>query len=220
MDIYSCLVKNDRLFLTTYGGSVKEISLPIKNEMNEIGNYDIGFIPRSFEYADEKLFVSKIKTSRLRSIFDPNQPSNFSRLAMWSTGINIFMDYPLFGVGDISVEKIYREYKEPYYKEVQGHMHNNYVHFLVILGSFGFAVVMFLLIKILILDIKIFKAVEDEKFTSSYTLGALGCFISFLVAGLTEWNFGDHEIITMVWFITGLNFAIYKIKKSKEKVIS
>ncbi len=212
-EIYSCLVRNDRLFLVTYGGAVKEISLPIENELNVIGNYELGFIPRSIEYANEKLFASKIKSSRLRSIFDPNQPSNFSRLAMWSTGIKIFKDYPLFGVGDISVEKIYREYKETYYKEVQGHMHNNYIHFLVILGGFGFAAVMFLLIKILLLNIKVIRTVADEKFTSSYALGALGCFISFLVAGLTEWNFGDHEIITMVWFITGLNFAIYKIKK-------
>ena len=213
-EIYSCLVRNNRLFFTAFNGAVKEISLPLENELTVIGDHSLGFIPRSIEYANDKLYVSKVKTSRLLSIFDPNQPSNFSRLAMWSTGINIFLDYPLFGVGDISVEKIYREYKKPYYKEVQGHMHNNYIHFLVILGGFGFAAVMFLLIKILVIKVKIFKTVEDEKFTSSYALGALGCFISFLVAGLTEWNFGDHEIITMVWFITGLNFAIYKIKKS------
>jgi O-antigen ligase len=216
-NIYSCSFKDGKLFFATYSGEVKEIKLPFHDELEIINSYELGFIPRSIEFGNDQLFVSKIKTSRLLSIFDPHQPSNFSRIAMWTTGLKIFMDYPIFGIGDISVENFYRQYKKSYYKEIHGHLHNSYIHLLVILGGFGFFAVMFLLIKILVLDIKIINSVRDKPFLSSYALGAGGCLISFLTAGLTEWNFGDHEIITLVWFITGLNFAVYRISKLQLK---
>ena len=89
-------------------------------------------------------------------------------------------------------------------------MHNNFVHLLVILGIVGFAVVMFMLFKIFQLHLKIYNTVKDIPFVSSYALGATAAFVGFLFSGLGEWNFGDQEIITMVWFSLGLNIAFYK----------
>jgi hypothetical protein len=52
-------------------------------------------------------------------------------------------------------------------------------------------------------------------FASSFSLGVIGSFIAFLVAGLTEMNFGDHEIITMVWFMVGMNYEFYFLNVEK-----
>ena len=183
-------------------------------EFQKIGEF--GFIPTSLKTSDNKIYVTLVKRSRVGSIFDFYMPSNFTRFALWNAGIKIFKDHPLFGVGDIDLAKLYSQYKNYYDKEIQGHMHNNYVHILVILGSFGFVVVMFLFYKIFRVLIKISKETKSVDFISSYSLGAIGVFVSFLVSGLTEWNFGDHEIITLLWFVVGLNFSFYKHYKEKE----
>lgn len=163
-----------------------------------------------FTIANGRLIVSTLKLNRLASIIDPYHETNIERLHLWSTGLKIFLDYPILGVGDIDLGKIYSEYKPKYVKENYGHLHNNYIHFLVILGSIGFIIVIFMFYKIFVLNLKIYKTLKEVEFASSYALGALGAFVGFLVSGLAEWNFGDQEIITMVWFTLGLNIAFYK----------
>jgi hypothetical protein len=171
--------------------------------------YDLGFIPSSINQVDNKFYVTQVKRSRLLSIFDLYNESNYNRIELWKAGLKIFRDRPVFGVGDIDLGKLYKKYKNYYDKEIQGHMHNNFIHILVILGSFGFIVFIYLIVRILLIDIKIYKKLKDREFVSSYSLGVIGTFVAFLVSGLTEWNFGDHEIVTMVWFVLGLNIAFY-----------
>ncbi|MCK7516579.1 MAG: O-antigen ligase family protein [Ignavibacteriales bacterium] len=86
----------------------------------------------------ESFIALILNRGRFLSFFDPYLPQNFTRLALWRGGWEIFKDYPLFGVGDIGIEKYYVKYKRPYDKEIHGHLHNNYFHFLATLGLFGF----------------------------------------------------------------------------------
>ncbi len=160
--------------------------------------------------SEQFLFLTHNKESRLLSIFDPQSVSNASRIALWRAGWKIFLDHPLFGVGDIDLAKLFRQYKRPYDKEIQGHMHNNYVHILVILGAVGFLIFCFLMIKIGAVFISNYREQKDIPFAGSFQLGAIGVFASFLASGLTEWNFGDHEIITMLWFVLGMSLLIKK----------
>lgn len=164
-----------------------------------------------FKVVDGSLIATTLKLNRLASIIDPYHETNIERLHLWSAGIKIFLDYPFFGVGDIDLGKIYSEYKPSYVKENYGHLHNNYLHFLVILGAVGFLIVLFMLYKIFVLNLNIYRSVINVSFASSYALGTLGAFVGFLVSGLAEWNFGDQEIITMVWFTIGLNIAFYRL---------
>ena len=170
----------------------------------------LGYSITGFKLEGNKIYTTESKRNRLSTIADLYHETNFERLNIWRIGLRIFKDHPLFGVGDIDLNKIYSEYKDYFLKENFGHMHNNFVHFLVILGAFGFIAVMFLLYKILRLNLKIYKTLKDVPFMSSYALGALAAFIGFLFSGLAEWNFGDQEIITMVWFTVGLNVAFYR----------
>ena len=130
-------------------------------------------------------------------------------MALWRAGWKIFLDHPIFGVGDIDLRNYYSQYKRPFDKEIQGHMHNNFIHILVTLGIFGIIIFIYLLIKIFLLDLKIYEALKNIPFFSSYALGTIGGFAAFLFSGLTELNFGDQEIITLIWFTLGLNIAFY-----------
>jgi len=170
-------------------------------------------LPYDFQLFDDMLITTTYKQGRIASIFDPYLPSNFVRVSLWKAGWQMFLDHPLFGVGDIDLAELYIKYKSPYDKEIQGHLHNNYIHILAILGITGFIAIMWILGKIFYLNLKVYNKFKDKEFIGSLALGAAGCFVSFLVSGLTEWNFGDHEIITMIWFITGLNITLYLRKK-------
>jgi O-antigen ligase len=147
-------------------------------------------------------------------------PTNIVRLSLWRAGWQIFKDNPLFGTGDIDLAGYYKKYKRYYEKEIQGHLHNNYIHVLATLGLFGFLAVCYLLLKILLINIGIYKRNKDIPFVSSYSLGVLGAFCAFLVSGLTELNIWDQEIITLVYFTFGLNIAFNnQIKPDSKEII-
>jgi len=190
----------------------------MKDSLKIIGKYKLNFIPKAIALNKNELIVTNVRRNRLTSMIDPYLPSNFNRMALWRAGFLMLKDHPLFGVGDIDLNNLYRQYKRNYDKELQGHLHNNYIHFLAILGGFGFIVVMILLGKIIQFNYKIYNEVKTEPFVSSYALGAFGGYISFLFAGLTEWNFGDHEVITMAWWTVGLNFTFYYLIQQKRRI--
>lgn len=196
----------------------KLLKLELTEDTLKIGaEINIGFNPRAVAVSDSLLFMTNVKASRVKSIFDPYNLSNSTRISLWKAGWKIFLDNPIFGVGDIDLAKLYIRYKSQYDKEIQGHLHNNYIHILAILGLFGFIVVLFLLGKILIQNFSMYYKLKNIPFVSSYSLGAVGALVSFLVAGLTEWNFGDHEIITFIWFIVGLQYAFFFNSKGKKE---
>ena len=205
-----------KLFACDLNGNFYELKYPVGNKIVVLSHTNIGFFPESISYYGDRIFFTRVKRSRLLSIYDPYLSSNYGRFELWKAGWKMFKDHPVFGVGDIDLQKLYKEYKKPYDKEIQGHMHNNFVHVLVVLGLFGFIAFCFLIIKIIKIEWNIWKETKGEAFISSYALGAFAGFIAFLVAGLTEMNYGDHEIITLVWFTLGLDIVLYNFFKKKK----
>jgi O-antigen ligase len=88
---------------------------------------------------------------------------------------------------------------------------------LATLGLFGLFAVLYLFYKVIVIDINIYKAIKDKPFVSSYALGNLAAFCGFIISGLTELNFWDHEITTLIWFTFGLNIAFFKSVKTEIK---
>lgn len=207
--IWMYSLSGGRLFASDYDGSVYELGYPVNSKITVKSVSKLPYVPLSMLFSGGKIFLSEVKRSRIGTIVDPYHPSNVERLNLWRAGIQVIKDHPLFGVGDIDMQNVYKIYRKYYDRETYGHFHNNYVHFLAALGIPGFIIVMFLIISILLTHIKIYKALNAVEFASSYALGALAAFTGFLGSGLAEWNFGDHEIITMVWFTLGLNLAFY-----------
>ncbi len=207
---------DNKLFTADLSDKVFELGYPIKDSIKIISENKLSFTPASINYKSGKLYFTYVKRSRLLSVWDFYLPSNYTRLALWQAGWEMFKDHPLFGVGDIDLREYYIKYKRPFDKEIQGHMHNNFVHILVTLGAFGFLAVMFLFVEIILIELKIYKERKNIPFVSSYAIGAIGCFAAFLFSGLTEMNFGDHEIITLVWFTFGLSLSLYFLSQNTE----
>ena len=157
------------------------------------------------------LFAPASQVHRAKSIIDLSDPTNHSRLVMWSTGIKIFADHPLLGIGDSDVHEVYVQYKSPDDEEPGGHLHNNFVMLLVTLGSVGLSVVVALFGKILFVEYRIFRNSAADWLAGSAALGAFAVFIGFLLNGLFEWNFGSHQIMVFVWFTVGMTFAMKRL---------
>lgn len=163
------------------------------------------------------LFATPQLKDRALSSFDPSHPANAPRVVMWKIGINIFEHNPWFGVGDIGIEKVYPLYA-PSDAGPEGHLHNNIIMWLATVGSIGFIVLVSLFVRLLMVEWKVYAAVQDDWFYGALLLGTVASGIAFHINGLFEWNFGDAEIITIIWMMTGWTFAIQRLKTlPKEK---
>lgn len=157
---------------------------------------------------------------RIYSIVDPKHPNNVERIQMWSTGLKIFIDHPIVGIGDIGTEEIYKIYGPPGANPV-GHLHNNFITLLVKLGIVGFISILLLFVKIFIIELKNAVLTLNDWLTNSVSLGAVAAFVAFQVNGLFEWNFGDTEVIMFLWITVGLalsaNFVYISSRNSNLK---
>ena len=209
----------DILAVLLSNGTVYKMKVSPDSKFGILSEDKLSPAPTNLDFFNNKLYCSYVYRGRLLSFFDPYLAVNFTRIALWRGGWLMFLDHPLFGVGDIDLAKYYVKYKRPYDKEVHGHLHNNYFHFLATLGLFGFLAMMYLFFKIFKKLGGIFSATKGKPFIASYSLGAIASFASILVSGLSEQNFWDQEITTLIYFTIGLNVALF-IQYKKENELS
>jgi O-antigen ligase len=160
------------------------------------------------------LFAPPYVHQRLASIADMHHPENATRIMLWATGLKIFAHHPLVGVGDIDLREMYDRYADEVNPEHHGHLHNVPLQLLVTLGLIGFIAVMSLFIAIAVQEWRVYRKLRDEWFRGSVALGALAVFVGFQVMGLTEWSFGDQEVVILLWITVGMSLAVSRMSSS------
>lgn len=161
------------------------------------------------------MISSPAMKERVYSTFEPNHPNNVSRLHMWQTGWKMFLDHPIVGIGDIGTEQLWDRYAEPGWQP-EGHLHNNLVMWLTTLGLLGFAALCALFIRVWMVMAEAERRAHEHWFLGSVALGGLAVMAGFHINGLFEWNFGDAEIIMLVWATVGLTMACGKLAEGQE----
>jgi O-antigen ligase len=154
------------------------------------------------------VFAPPYVQDRLKSIVDLAHPENAARLTLWSAGFRIFADHPIVGVGDIDLHELFVQYSSPGSDLPWGHLHNVPLQLLVTLGAVGFVIVVGIFVRIFVVEWRIYKKVREEWLAGSFVLGALAVFVGFQVNGLTEWSFGDQEVVLLFWTTLGLALAV------------
>jgi len=150
------------------------------------------------------LFAPAAFRDRALSIADLRDESNASRFQMLVTGLKMFLDRPVFGWGDIGLRNYYVTYVTPLTPGEGGHLHNNLMESLVTLGIPGFLAVLYLFWNIAVLMIRSARRAVPGSFEQALGIGLVASYAGFHVLGFFEYNFGDHEVMVLLWFMVGL----------------
>jgi O-antigen ligase len=130
--------------------------------------------------------------------------SNAHRLCMWWTGLWISLDHFVHGVGLHALGKIYPAFRHPLAIEPnQWHLHNNFVHLGVTRGILGLAAFLYIFLRAYRLGFRL-HAERRQGFDRGLAAGVLGSVTAFLTAGLTEYAWGDSEVLMLLYMLLGL----------------
>lgn len=163
------------------------------------------------------IFAPFALKERTLSIVDLNHPSNKSRIIMWETGLKIIKDYPVLGIGDTDIIKVYTHYKKIEFHGEGSHLHNNFLQVMATIGIPGFVVWLALMIYLFIKQIKIYFKTKGSPLLNTLALVSVTSMIAFQISGLTEWNFGDFEFAAVLWFMMALAFLAEKFYNNQKE---
>lgn len=125
------------------------------------------------------------------------------RLYLWKNSIILLKEYPLFGIGEGSFEKLITPLMPKNINLPTSHAHNSFIMHLVTYGIFG-------IITFILFYGKIFIDLVKNLFSSPYAFIGLSVFLSYTLEGLTENNFGLSLSSMQSLFMLGLMFGVMK----------
>ncbi len=141
---------------------------------------------------------------RAAQIFDLT--ANIGRSQIWQANLDMIKDRPWFGWGYGN----YRKFRDPYYHhypeaDTTAHAHNNFLQMWVDGGLVGLGAFLFLFWVILRAGWQAYRLlpVEAEPLRS-LALGGTLSVLGFLLGGLTQYNFGDAEVVIVCWATVGV----------------
>ncbi len=152
-------------------------------------------------------------TRRVMETFKPGRPVG-DRIYFWQGSLRIIRDYPITGLGWEGFRIVYPKYKPAEGYELVCHAHNNFIDMAVDSGLLGLGIFFWLLIIIYKVGFYIFKELEDG-YLKGIAWGFLGSFTAFLIAGLSQYNFGDSEVVMLFYFLLGMVMVIPRMVEGK-----
>jgi putative inorganic carbon (HCO3(-)) transporter len=150
--------------------------------------------------------------ARVESIWNLKHMTNAHRLQLLQGGIGIVKDHPVIGVGPKDLADEYRRYMPPGAVQVFGHMHNIFLQIAVQSGFVGLAVfcwMLFSFFRLMARNLKLDLPPPER----AWVAGSIGVLAGFIVNGLFDWNFGDAEVVTLLYVILGANLALPRLSR-------
>jgi O-antigen ligase len=147
---------------------------------------------------------------RARSLVDPRDRTLLDRLAMWRSGLEMIADHPLLGVGPGEVRAWYGHYRRPEaIRPSTGHLHNSAIQIAAERGLPALVVWIWLWVAFFRAGIPVLRRTGREPpHRRALVSASLAGVVGFLVAGLFEHNFGDGEVVMVVYALMALPFVV------------
>jgi O-antigen ligase len=136
------------------------------------------------------------------------------RLSMWRSGLHMTRDHPLTGVGMGVMPEMSLRYREPQtpiapHRELS-HLHNNVVQVLAERGLIGLtwwlAIWGTFFYRVCCIYRRLGPRASPAK---ALVVGSLASIAGFLAAGSFEHNFGDSEVVSLIYFLMALPFLVH-----------
>ena len=143
---------------------------------------------------------------RFLTMGDPDDPTVRERVYMWRSGLTMWRQHPVLGLGPGGVKREYERYALPEaVKKRTGHVHNTPLQILVERGVLGLAAWLWIWAAFFAKGVGLLRRLpEDAARERALVLGGMAAIVGFLVAGLSEYNFGDSEVVMVAWVIMAL----------------
>ncbi len=136
---------------------------------------------------------------------------NTGRIVVWQANIDMIKERPLLGWGYGNYKQFRDEFYRRYPVDTTAHAHNTYLQIWVAGGVVGLAAFLFLFWSILKLGWRTYRRLPEEE--GHLRILALGVFLSilgFLIGGLTQYNFGDAEVVLVMWAMVGVLMRVHE----------
>ena len=152
-----------------------------------------------------------LQQKRSIGFFDRQDQSTSWREMVWREGFNLLVSKPrhlVFGVGVDSIKAYWKQWglfdngRQPV-----GHMHSNLLQIALERGVPALIVWLILLGVYVRMLWRLIRNSTDD-FPKGLALGALGGTIGFFMSGLVHYNWGDSEVVTVLYFIMGLCLVV------------
>jgi putative inorganic carbon (HCO3(-)) transporter len=154
--------------------------------------------------------------SRMISIVDLQDPSNYDRLCMLDAGLTMVAERPLFGLGPEMVERRYPIYRSPSAPRFEvPHLHNS---FLQLAAERGIPALLAYLAMNWVSLRAMYRGYRRDRRDrreggsrgprADLYLGGMLALLAFNVAGLFEDNWGDTEVQRPALFLLVLPFCL------------
>ncbi|MEW6363934.1 MAG: O-antigen ligase family protein [Acidobacteriota bacterium] len=137
--------------------------------------------------------------TRMVSIVSLRDESNRDRIDMVRSGVLMIRDHPLFGLGPNMVSRAYVLYMMPgAFPRVSPHLHNNVVHLGAERGLFALFFWCLMFGAYFGRVISLLRRAPAGARAPPLLDASLAAVVSFLVAGMFDYNFGDSEVVMPV----------------------
>jgi putative inorganic carbon (HCO3(-)) transporter len=147
---------------------------------------------------------------RALTMTDPGDITVKERVYMWRSGIAMWREHPWLGIGPGGVKREYRHYAQAEaLKKRTGHVHNSALQTLVELGVTGLLAWLWIWAAFFTEAVQRFRRLPAAAIRErALVAGSIAAITGFLIAGMSEHNFGDSEVVMLAWMIMALPFTV------------
>jgi len=146
---------------------------------------------------------------RVLSVTDRQDPTVEDRAFMWRSAVAMWREHPWLGLGPGGVTREYHRFAHPEArKQRTSHVHSTPLQILVERGVIGLAAWLWIWAAFYAAVLGALRRLPGDSGRERALLaGSAAAIAGFLVAGLTEYNFGDSEVVMVAWTIMALPFV-------------
>ena len=147
---------------------------------------------------------------RFLSMGDPEEATIKERRYMWESGAAMWREHPWLGIGPGGVKREFARFALPEaVKKRTGHLHNTPLQILVERGVLGLTAWLAIWIAFYARAVGLLRRLgPDAAAARALVMGSVAAITGFLVGGLSEYNFGDSEVVMVAWAVAALPFVI------------
>jgi O-antigen ligase len=147
---------------------------------------------------------------RALSMGDPEETTVKERIYMWRSAVAIWREHPWLGIGPGGLKREYQAYALPEaVKKRTSHVHNTPLQMLVERGVLGLATWLAIWIAFFIDAVRRLRRLDPQAVAArALVLGSIAAIVGFLIGGLSEFNFGDSEVVMVAWALMALPYVV------------